>query len=67
MLTVRIYNATIRRFTEILDVEYYRGSVDEANIVDFESGKESASQAVKDLIQTKVAFLFMFLLFREIA
>ena len=25
----------------------------------FESGKESASQAVKDLIQTKVAFLFM--------
>lgn len=25
----------------------------------FESGKESASKAVKDLIQTKVAFLFM--------
>ena len=42
-LTIRIYNATVRRFTEILDVEYYRGSVDEANIVDFESGKEIAS------------------------
>ena len=42
-LTIRIYNATVRRFTEILDVEYYRGSVDEANIVDFDSGKEIAS------------------------
>ena len=42
-ITVRIYNATIRRFTEILDVKYYKGSVSEENLVDFGSDTEIAS------------------------